>query len=175
MKTIAIAVPGLIITILLVACGVRQITDIPPVVQLQQMRIGSGHVRLALRIDNANDIAVSGSQLSFRMQLEGKPFARYDGNPDLRIIANSAEVVPVRVVPDDGALRRLRRLVDQRRRGLRWSMGGELKLDQSLESSFATHGRCFTVPGEPAVLRCTSSVKEGPESHESVRQQLPGG
>ena len=171
MKTITTAAAGLSVMLLLAACGAREITDIPPMVQLQRIQIESNHVRLALRIDNANSIAVSGGRLSFQLQLEGQPFASHDSAVQLDIVANNAEVVPINVTPGDGDMQRLRALVRSDARELRWSMQGKLKLDQSLESTFETRGRCFAVPGQQQMLRCTGSAAEGPESREGRQRR----
>jgi len=145
----------LLLISLLVACsGRNEIRGIPPVIQLAQLQLQDDYAVLALRLRNGNDSPLTGGKLQFQLSIGGRLFGIYNSNPEIDIIAHSAEELRIRVRPlTPEALDGLRALAARGEGNLQWQMDGSLDLDQKVPAPFSYFGRLFPVPGRDDLFR----------------------
>ena len=144
----------LMLCLLMIACGgSRELRDIQPRLELTQLEIMGERARLSLRVQNPNDILITGGQLEFQLHIDEKLFAIYNGHPMIDIIANSAEEirVDVRVL----GLRTLENLLamESRSDSMSWGIMGSLVLNQKIQPGFNIKGRLSPIPGTSNIFR----------------------
>jgi LEA14-like dessication related protein len=124
---------GLLATLLLAACGNPFMSDVePPEVSLAGLGFGEPglfeqQLRVDLRLRNPNDFELALDQVTFKLEVNDKPFARGRAREGLDLPALGVAVVPVTVtVPTNDLIDRIMELGGERR--LDYRLTGEAEL-----------------------------------------------
>ncbi len=125
---------GLLFSLLLGACDSLLTSDIqPPDVSLAGLGFGEPglfeqELRVDLRLRNPNDFEVAIERVTFKLEVNGKPFAHGRASEGLDLPALGETVVPVTVtVPTSDLIDRVMEVGTQRR--LDYRLTGEAELD----------------------------------------------
>lgn len=145
----------LLASILLNACGTRQIRDLPPLVRLSQIELDGDQQGVWIRIENPNDIPFQAEQVDLALELGETGELFYMGAADVDIVPRSAEEVRLDLQLESAQQEALQALSGQA--GLSWALEGKLPQLEGRDWPFRSRGVIYPVPGRPGLYRASAT------------------
>lgn len=162
-----------ILCLLLVAafcfsCAPQVIKGRPPFITVSGMSLVNDRLSAEFDIRNENGIPMTIDRVNITMTVNDTVLAKKNSKFDLRIDANSVELVRVEELPDNFERSLLKSLESGEVKSLPFDLKGKVHTVEDGDLAFAHKGYLYPVPGKPGYFRSAVTRAQGLQREEKI-------
>ena len=152
-KKYPLVVTMLLLVLLAVACGPKQILDESPMVRISELSHQDGIVSLQLSIRNINDEELDILDIDFNLSSDDKQLLAFSGPVSININANGTEAWPADIAESDTTRQQLNALQSGEIKSLPYQLEGTVNTRESGRLRFEYKGHLYPLPGRTGYFR----------------------
>jgi len=157
----AVAVLVMAATLVSVSCGPQVIKGRPPFISISGMNLDGDSLSTEFNISNQNGVTMTIESVEITVNVNTTELARYTGQEQLEISANTTEKVVVQATPDDFTKNLLTSLDDGRLQSLAFDLQGSVMTLENDRLRSEHTGYLYPVPGKPGYYRAAVTQAKG--------------
>jgi len=152
-KKYPLVVAMLLLVLLAVACGPKQIRDESPMVRISELSHQDGIVSLQLSIRNINDEELDILDVDFNLSSDDQQLLAFTGPVSININANGTEIWPADIAESDTTRQQLDALQSGEIKSLPYKLEGTVSTRESGRLRFEYEGHLYPLPGRAGYFR----------------------